>query len=158
RVLRLPGFLHQKVDAVKGLKGTPFRVHVVRAESREVLPAYTLPQLLDGFAVKAYEADATHQAPAEDAETRKAKARPRSQRRMPLNVAEVRDALTFISPEERHIWLDVGMALASTRDDRAFRVWDEWSRGSDKYDEEDQYTTWESFRQHKQGDEAGAEI
>jgi hypothetical protein len=38
RVLRIPGFLHQKVDSTKGLVGTPWLVRLVSCESRDALP------------------------------------------------------------------------------------------------------------------------
>ncbi len=61
---------------------------------------------------------------------------------------DVLDALKFISSEEREIWLRVGLALHTSNDKRAYEMWCEWSSSSDKYDQNDQYRVWRSFR-HK---------
>jgi hypothetical protein len=59
----------------------------------------------------------------------------------------VRSALGLIPAKDRQIWLITGMALHWTRwGDRAFKVWDDWSRTCpEKYDENDQQKAWVSF-------------
>jgi hypothetical protein len=59
----------------------------------------------------------------------------------------VRSALDCIPATDRDIWLRVGMALRRTGwGERAFLIWDQWSRkATEKYNEADQHTTWESF-------------
>lgn len=143
RVLRLPGFFHRKVDTAKGLIGTPWLVKLVYAEMRDALPPYTTEQLLSAFGVAAWEAQ---QRPA----TPPSQIAKKSHHGVitPVNVVEVREAMRVLSAESRETWLKVGMALASTRHTAAFSLWDEWSRISEKYDEEDQYRVWQSFREN----------
>lgn len=148
RVLRLPGFLHRKVDTDKGLRGLAWKVRVLSADDRLVSPPYTLPQLIKGFKVEEYEEEQKTQ----EKEQSRSSQDYGSRRTLPIDILEIRDALKFIPPEERATWLKIGMALASTRNKGAFQLWDEWSRSSDKYDEQDQYRTWESFRENKRPD------
>lgn len=61
---------------------------------------------------------------------------------------DVLEALPFISSDDRDTWLTVGMALHSANDKRAYEMWCSWSASSDKYDHDDQYRVWRSFR-HK---------
>ena len=62
-----------------------------------------------------------------------------------IDVAKVLQALSFISPDQRDTWLKVGGALHDSGIPNASQIWDDWSRGSVKYDPRDQITTWESF-------------
>lgn len=63
------------------------------------------------------------------------------------DLAEVASALAVIPAVERQIWLEVGMALHSTRDPGARALWDEWSRTCpEKFDAADQEKTWRAFR------------
>ena len=61
---------------------------------------------------------------------------------------DVLEALPFIDNNDRDTWLTVGMALHTANDKRAYGMWCDWSAGSDKYDHDDQYRVWRSFR-HK---------
>lgn len=61
----------------------------------------------------------------------------------------VYDALHFIRPDDREIWIRVGMALFNCG--IPFEVWDEWSKQSEKYnDGKDEPTTkkWEGFKRN----------
>ena len=59
---------------------------------------------------------------------------------------ELYAALRRIDADDRDSWVKVGMALHSTGEiDRAFQIWDEWSRSSAKYDQRDQMRVWRSF-------------
>jgi len=143
RVLRLPGFYHQKVNREKQLFGEPFLVHVLKAESREALPPYTTDDIFTGFRVHEWEAKqgSTRKGPgAENKSSRRAFV-------TQINITELKDALKMLSADTRAVWLRIGMSLASTNHAAAFALWDEWSRTSAKYDEEDQYRTWQSFRE-----------
>lgn len=151
RVLRIPGFLHQKVDPSKGLTGTPWQVKLRSAESRDALPPYSLPQLLIGFAVEDWEATQQHRPSPPPTQHR-------AHHTTPVNVVEVKEALKMLPADQRNVWLKIGMALASTRHTSAFQVWDEWSRGSTSYDEEDQYRVWQSFREQKETDANGNRV
>ena len=70
------------------------------------------------------------------------------------DTVKVAEALKFISPDERDIWLRVGGALHDSEIPNAFQLWDDWSRGSSKYDQQDQNRTWKSFAR-KTGARAG---
>jgi Protein of unknown function (DUF3631)/Bifunctional DNA primase/polymerase, N-terminal/Primase C terminal 2 (PriCT-2) len=70
--------------------------------------------------------------------------------RPPYSEAEAgraRDALRHIPAADRGDWLNVGMALHWTRwGETAYELWTKWSQSApDKYDEQDQRATWESF-------------
>lgn len=58
-------------------------------------------------------------------------------------MADLRDALRYISAEEREVWRDVGAAIHSTSDPRAYDVWNEWSKTCpEKYQEPAQRKLW----------------
>lgn len=61
---------------------------------------------------------------------------------------DVLAALQFISSDDRDTWLTIGMALHTSNDSRAYDMWCNWSATSDKYDHDDQWRVWRSFR-HK---------
>lgn len=68
-----------------------------------------------------------------------------------LTEAEARDAIHALDGEwfeQREKWLEVGMALHHEFDGSAagFKLWDDWSRQSDKYVAKDMKTVWKSFR------------
>ena len=72
-----------------------------------------------------------------------------------LEVAHTResvtDALYGIDPScEYSMWLSVGQALHHWSPTAGFELWDEWSRGSDKYVAEEMPTKWESFNANKE--------
>lgn len=146
RVLRIPGFLHQKVDASKGLIGSPWQVRLRSAEARDALPLYTRDQLLQGFAVEEWETQRAYERPPPPPPHE------RTHYVTSLNVIEVKDALQFLNADDHHVRIRIGMALASTRHTSAFQIWDEWSRGNQNYDEEEQYRVWQGFREHKDPD------
>jgi hypothetical protein len=69
---------------------------------------------------------------------------------------EIKSLLTYISPDcSREEWITVGMALhyAGTNTDQtddALRLWDEWSKPSNKYPgEREMMVQWRSFRSDK---------
>jgi len=117
RVLRLPGFYHQK--------GTPFRVRIVEASGRR----YTAQEIIDAHPPVAVPA-----APASGLN------------RNPPSLDELRDALGYIDPDDRDDWRDVGMALKHEHGDAARELWDSWSMRSGKYDPDEQEKTWPSFK------------
>jgi len=61
-----------------------------------------------------------------------------------MNRAE--SALRFISPVERDVWVQMGMALQSEYGDAARDVWLDWSRQADSFREMDALAVWKSFR------------
>ncbi len=77
-----------------------------------------------------------------------AKVKPARPEREPRNVDmdTVKDALTYLSPDEYDSWLRVGMALKLDVGEAAFPIWNEWSAKSDKYrGESDLRQKWRSF-------------
>ena len=60
--------------------------------------------------------------------------------------ASVRAALAFISPEERGVWIQVGMALHSEYGSEAYPDWRDWSAQSRKFNESDARSAWRSFK------------
>lgn len=60
----------------------------------------------------------------------------------------VYSALSHISPEEREVWVRVGMALRSEYGDAAFDAWDDWSAQSERYRSSDARSAWRSFNGH----------
>ena len=61
-----------------------------------------------------------------------------------MNRAE--SALQFISPVERSMWVQMGMALQSEFGDSARDIWMDWSRQADSFKELDARSVWKSFR------------
>lgn len=60
--------------------------------------------------------------------------------------ADLIQALRYISPDLRDIWRDVGAALHSTGDTRAFSVWCDWAKGCpEKYTDDAQRRLWRDF-------------
>ena len=57
---------------------------------------------------------------------------------------ELASALEWIDAGPRDDWRDVGFALRSYGN-KGYDIWTEWSKGSDKYDDETQQKQWKSF-------------
>lgn len=57
------------------------------------------------------------------------------------------DALAAIDPDDREIWLRVGMGLhySAGGEDQGYRTWCNWSHGSRKFDAKEQRKTWDGF-------------
>ncbi len=64
------------------------------------------------------------------------------------------DALSYVSADDRSVWIRVGMALKHEYGDAGRDVWIVWSRNSDKFDEADAHYNWNSFK----GREAGVTL
>jgi len=64
----------------------------------------------------------------------------------PEEVREIRSALSFLSSDDRDLWIRIGMALKSTGAANARGLWDEWSEKSDKYKPKDQEQRWNGLR------------
>jgi Protein of unknown function (DUF3987)/Bifunctional DNA primase/polymerase, N-terminal/Primase C terminal 2 (PriCT-2) len=64
----------------------------------------------------------------------------------PAEEARLRDALAYISSEDRSTWFEVGAALHQTGWDCAREIWDAWSQTTPgSFDADDQEKTWRSF-------------
>jgi hypothetical protein len=57
-----------------------------------------------------------------------------------------RSALAFIPPDDRDMWVSMGMAIKDGFGDEGFDLWDQWSRQSDRYDERDARDVWRSLK------------
>lgn len=60
-------------------------------------------------------------------------------------IRELESALTCISADDYHQWINVGQALRSIGA-QGFGLWDAWSQSSNKYDAQAQGRKWRSFR------------
>jgi Primase C terminal 2 (PriCT-2)/Protein of unknown function (DUF3987) len=60
----------------------------------------------------------------------------------------IRDALRYISAEDRDVWLQIGMAIKDHMGDAGRHLWDDWSRQSMKFVERDQEHAWRSLRRN----------
>src|SRR5262245_43105385 len=125
RVLRLPGFLHRKNPA------QPHMVRLVEESGRR----YSREEILRAFPPverKQQTGDNRHSAESSSSERDR-----------------IEDALRFIPPDDRYIWLQVGMALKEELGDSGRSIWDRWSeKCSTKFNDRDQSRTWRSFRRH----------
>jgi hypothetical protein len=67
-------------------------------------------------------------------------------------VERIRSALSVIPSDDRTLWARVGLMLAFyLPPDAGWRVFDEWSRKSSKYEESENIRQWESFRFSSRG-------
>lgn len=129
RVLRLPGFYHCKDP------DHPKFVHVCDCTGHR----YTTSELLAAFP------PLNKQKPH------------RSAGRFTLaehvKEKEIKKALVRINPDDRDIWLKVGMALHdwSLGGPQGLSLWNAWSSQSDKYQEETQIYTWNHFHLRPDG-------
>jgi hypothetical protein len=64
------------------------------------------------------------------------------------DLADVRDALSYIPSDEYATWLHIGMALHYNYGDAGLQTWDDWSRKAHNYDAEAVPKKWNSFRAH----------
>jgi hypothetical protein len=63
----------------------------------------------------------------------------------PEQVLELKEALSFVSPDDYHLWVNIGQALHSAGG-VGFGLWDSWSKISAKYDGAEMGKKWRSFR------------
>ena len=60
---------------------------------------------------------------------------------------EIRQALSYVSAEDRDTWVRMCFAVKSSLGDDGFYIWDEWSRSSENYQELSAKSTWRSARE-----------
>ncbi|MBK7092440.1 MAG: bifunctional DNA primase/polymerase [bacterium] len=58
---------------------------------------------------------------------------------------ELRDALSYLDSDDRDRWVKFGMALRPLGAE-GWKLWDDWSKKSDKYSGQDANKTWTSFK------------
>lgn len=130
RVMRLPGFPNQKREYA-----APFLVRLLDSG-----PTYTAAEIVAAFPERERPRGGATPLPAGE------------QRLSEDRVQEIRGAMSFIRPDSRDTWIEVGMAVHSTgAGEQAFGLWDEWSRLTDSrnYDPEDQRRVWASFGKYE---------
>jgi len=64
---------------------------------------------------------------------------------MPSDIERIREALDFISPDDRDTWVRMGMAIKSELGDSGFDVWDAWSKQAESYKAADAFSVWKSI-------------
>lgn len=57
-----------------------------------------------------------------------------------------RDAVSYVPPDSRETWLNMGMAIKSALGDSGFEIWDAWSQQAPSYDASDARDVWKSIR------------
>lgn len=62
------------------------------------------------------------------------------------SLTSIQAALTFIPPNDRALWLKVGMALKVELGDTGFDVFDSWSQSGESYDLAAAKSSWKSFK------------
>jgi hypothetical protein len=133
RVMRIPGFTHQK--------GNPYRSRLLKASQTT---AYSREEFLSAFGID----PATDPKPTKKSRAKKREAREKIQG-PPLHKKirkKIRLALKRVSSVGYEKWIKVGMALHSTGAPEAYGLWDKWSRQcEEKYDEDVQVYKWNSF-------------
>jgi hypothetical protein len=63
-------------------------------------------------------------------------------------IREIRSALSYISSDDRDMWIRIGMCLKSTGSPSAYGLWNEWSKTSDKYNPNDMEKRWKGLKPH----------
>ena len=132
RVLRVPGFFHQKKCAAKDQIGAPFLVQITQQND---IPHYTAAEIAAAFRpLKPNGHDHTPPEPPASLS--------------PAEEARLRCALEVIPADERKIWLTVGMALHAVG---ARTIWDDWSKTCpEAFDQADQDKTWAGFKDDRE--------
>ena len=59
---------------------------------------------------------------------------------------EVRNALTYLDPNDRETWWKVGAALKSEFDEGGRSLWEDWSHSYPKWNERESNAQWKSFK------------
>jgi RecA-family ATPase len=135
RVLRLPGFYHQKVDSEKRLTGKPFMVRITHESGAQ---PYEREDLLKAIP------------PLLRAERRGGGDHSGAVRIDDRTYRDLRSALTAIRSDDRELWISMGMALKGLGD-VGRSLWLEWSQTSEKYDPQDAARVWDSFKPEHTG-------
>lgn len=60
--------------------------------------------------------------------------------------ARIQSALSFVSPEDRDVWVAMAMAIRSEIGDEGFDLWDQWSSTADNYNAAAARSVWKSCR------------
>ncbi len=138
RVMRVPGFFHQKKDRQKKLTGEPFMV------SLEVTNSQAGDRKFGDF-VEKLKADFPKQETSAAAGHIAAKVRTKST----ATEAEVREALTYLDPDALHYddWRNVLFAIHAHFGPDGNTIAEEWSSQGTKHREDDIPRRWDGFNQ-----------
>lgn len=61
--------------------------------------------------------------------------------------ARINASLEYVCADDRDIWMKAGMAIHSwNQSDLAYKLWTEWSKSSEKFDEAEQNKVWSKFK------------
>ena len=140
RVLRVPGFHHRK--------GKPRLVKLLECNGRR----YTAAELVKAFPPVERKTKATRvESGGEVANS--SDVRSALKHLASIVVPDSTDRETYV--DDRAEWIKCGIALKREYGDDGFALWDEWSKLSNKYDEDDCHAKWQSFDiETRQGDDA----
>lgn len=61
-------------------------------------------------------------------------------------IEKIKSALDYVSPDERAVWLKVGMGIRSELGEAGFEFFDNWSRCGSSYNASDAKSVWKSFK------------
>lgn len=64
----------------------------------------------------------------------------------PAAMERAKDALQYIDPHNREIWLRMGMALKSEFGEAGFAIWDDWSQTANNYNQHDAMSVWRGIK------------
>lgn len=64
----------------------------------------------------------------------------------PAGMERAADALQYIDPHDREIWLRMGMALKSEFGEVGFAIWDDWSQTAHNYNQHDAMSVWRGIK------------
>ena len=65
---------------------------------------------------------------------------------MSITLEEVADALRYVDCDDRDTWILMGICVKEEFYDDGFEIWDDWSRSSPSYKENDARLAWRSFK------------
>jgi hypothetical protein len=135
RVLRVPGFLHQKpANEAKGHTGEPFVSRVLDGVGTNA-PPYSLAEIVGELGLELDAPRALNEQPPAGAPQSFA---------TDEQLRELRSALAFIPADDRDLWIRIGHAL-KTLGDHGRGLWIEWSQTSDKWQSVDAHK-WVTFK------------
>jgi DNA primase RepB-like protein/primase-like protein len=139
RILRLPGFPHQKKSSKKELNGQAWLVKVI---DEKTIPPYEVTEVCKSFGLDEsnFGSDKTEMF-LSNTSTDDFLENLLTQDQ----INDLRSALEFLDADDREVWVAVAHNLKSYGD-VGFELWDTWAKSSDKYDEIDSIQTWKKCK------------
>lgn len=62
------------------------------------------------------------------------------------SLEKIQSALSFVSPQDRDVWVKMAMAVKSELGEDGFWVWDDWSQGADNYNASAAKSVWKGIK------------